>query len=145
MRRFACSLRLLAPACVVLVWGAHAPAQIPDAPDTTSAHYAAKGMAAQPFSVEVLDARRTVSNSLLVRLALTNLGTEPLRPEHDFSGNSNPADASTIASLYAVDPNGQKKYTVLRDCPGPSAVFAGRTRVEAGRTAHLVRSIAFPA
>lgn len=108
-----CSLLL---ACISFAGAATA--QIPDAPDTTSAHYSAKGMTDQPFTVEVLDARRTVSNSLLVRLAVTNRGTAAMRPEHDFSGNSNPADANTISSLYAVDPNGQTKYPVLRDVHG---------------------------
>ena len=116
MQRPSLGFRLLLLTCVSLV--GTAAAQIPDAPDTTSAHYSAKGMTDQPFTVEVLDARRTVSNSLLVRLAVTNHGTAPLRPEHDFSGNSNPLDANTISSLYAVDPNGQTKYAVLRDARG---------------------------
>ena len=83
-----------------------------------SVNYTAKGMTDQPFAVEVLEARRTLSNTLLVRLALTNRGTAPLRPEHDFSGNSNPADANRISALYVVDPNGRAKYAVLRDAQG---------------------------
>ena len=109
-------LRLLLPTLFFFVGTVSA--QIPDAPDTTTAHYSAKGMTDQPFTVEVLDARRTVSNTLLLRLALTNRGTAPLRPEHDFSGSSNLTEANTISSVYAVDPNGQTKYVVLRDVRG---------------------------
>ncbi len=112
-------LCLFASACVLLAAGAStAPAQIAGSTDTVGTTYTGKGMTDQPFTVEVIDARRTVSNSLLVRLALTNHGSGPIRPEHDFSGNSNPADANTISSIYAIDPNGQTKYTVLRDAAG---------------------------
>lgn len=111
-------IRLLAPLCLLFSWNTTAPAQIAAATDSSKAHYAAKGMTDQPFTVEVLDARRTVSNSLLVRLALTNHGTAPLRAGQDFSSYGNPADANKISALYAVDPNGQTKYPVLRDAHG---------------------------
>ena len=112
--------RLLLPLCLLTLLAARpdVSAQIAGSEDTTRTTYTAKGMTDQPFAVEIINARRTVSNSLLVRLTLTNLGTAPMRPEHDFSGNDNPADANTIASLYAVDPNGQAKYTVLRTADG---------------------------
>lgn len=108
----------LLPLCL-LVWPVlDATAQIAAPTDSSEAHYVSKGVTDQPFLLEVLDARRTVSNTLLVRLAITNQGNAPMRPAHDFSGNDNPTDADTIASLYAVDPNGQTKYTVLRDASG---------------------------
>ena len=110
---------LLVSACVLFAGGVPtAPAQIAGTTDAVGTTYTGKGMTDQPFTVEVIDVRRTVSNSMLVRLALTNNGSGPIRPEQDFSGNSNPADANTISSLYAVDPNGQTKYTVLRDASG---------------------------
>lgn len=112
--------RLSFPLCLFTLLAAcpRLPAQIAGPVDTVQTTYTAKGMTDQPFSVEIINARRTVSNSLLVRLTLTNLGTAPIRPVHDFSGNANPADADTIASLYAVDPNGQAKYPVLRTADG---------------------------
>ena len=119
MQPFPLRLCLFVSAGVFFAGGvATVPAQIAGTTDAVGTTYSGKGMTDQPFTVEVLDVRRTVSNSLLVRLALTNHGSASIRPEHDFSGNGNPADANTISSLYAVDPNGQTKYTVLRDAGG---------------------------
>ena len=80
--------------------------------------YRANGATDQPFTVEVLGARRTASNSLLVRLALTNNGAVPLLIKNEFSGTTNPTEAKKISAIYAVDPNGQKKYGVLSDAQG---------------------------
>ena len=118
MQRPLLPLYLLAPLCLFFFWGTAAPAQIAGTLDSTETRYVSKGMTDQPFIVEVLDARRTVSNSLLVRLALTNHGTAPLRAGAEFSGNDNPVDAGKISALYAVDPNGQTKYIVLRGTHG---------------------------
>ena len=119
MRSSPLPLCLCASACVFFAGGVSTiPAQIAGTTDAVGTTYIGKGMTNQPFTVEVINARRTVSNSLLVRLALTNNGTAPIRPEQDFSGDSNPVDANTISALYAVDPNGQTKYTVLRDAGG---------------------------
>ncbi len=109
------------PLClfVPLVWALTiippASAQIP-APVTTGVpDYRADGMTDQPFTVEIIGARRSVSNVLLVRLALTNRGTAPLHPHQDFAGDSNPTDDNRISALFALDPNGRKKYGVIRD------------------------------
>ena len=105
------SLCLLAP----LVWALTAAAQIP-APVTTGVpDYKANGMTDQPFTVEIVGARRSVNNILVVRVALTNRGTAPLQPHQDFAGDSNPADDNRISALFALDPNGRKKYAVIRD------------------------------
>ncbi len=111
-------LRLFVPIYLLSSLATTARAQIGGSVDTTETRYIARGMTDQPFTVEVLDARRTVSNSLLVRLALTNTGTAPIHSGQDFSGNGNPVDDNKISSLYAVDPNGQMKYVVLRDARG---------------------------
>ena len=77
--------------------------------------YASTGMTDQPFTIEIVGARRTVLNILLIKLSLTNNGTGPLDPHQDFSGEDNPADNNKISAMYAVDPNGRKKYAVVRD------------------------------
>lgn len=110
MKRYL-SLCLFAP----LVWSLTAAAQIP-APVTTGVpDYKADGRTDQPFTVEIIGARRSVNNVLVVRLALTNRGTAPLQPHQDFAGDSNPADDNRISALFALDPNGRKKYGVIRD------------------------------
>ncbi len=77
--------------------------------------YSTKGMTDQPFTVQIVGARRTVANVLLIKLSLTNDGSAPLAPRQDFAGDDNPADENKISALYAVDPNGRKKYAVIRD------------------------------
>ena len=109
------SICLLAPLVWALTATPPAAAQIP-APVTTGVpDYKADGMTDQPFTVEIIGARRSVNNVLVVRLALTNRGTAPLHPHQDFAGDSNPADDNRISALFAVDPNGRKKYGVIRD------------------------------
>lgn len=93
-------------------------AQIAGSEEPGDPVYRANGATDQPFTVEVLGARRTVSNTLLVRLALTNNGSNPLSIKHEFSGSSNPAEEKKISAIYAVDPNGLKKYGVLPDAQG---------------------------
>ena len=93
-------------------------AQIPDHVTTGVRYYRAKGMTDQPFVVEVVNAHRTVANTLLLRLALTNAGAAPMNVQYDFAGNTNPAELGRISALYALDPNGRKKYEVLRDAGG---------------------------
>ncbi len=111
------SIRFLAfAALAILAVDAHA--QIAGSEVPGDPVYRANGMTDQPFTVEVLGVRRTVSNSLLVRLALTNNGSSPLSIRHEFSGSSNPAEERKISAIYAVDPNGQKKYGVLPDAQG---------------------------
>ena len=92
-----------------------APAQISAPTDSTVRNYLANGVTDQPFTVQVVGCRRTVANVLLVKLVLTNLGTAPIQPQQDFAGNNNPTDDQRISALYAEDPNGRKKYTVLRN------------------------------
>ncbi len=109
------SLCLFAPLVWALTATPPAAAQIP-APATTGVpDYKADGMTDQPFTVEIIGARRSVNNVLLVRLALTNRGVAPLQPHQDFAGNSNPTDDNRISALFAVDSNGRKKYAVIRD------------------------------
>ena len=108
-------LCLLAPLAWAFSFLPPAAAQIPATDNTTFRSYKADGMTDQPFSVEVLAAHRTVNNVLLVRVALTNHGTAPLTPHQDFSGDTNPTDDNRISALFVVDPNGRKKYAVIRD------------------------------
>ena len=104
---------------VPLAWafGPNPPAvaQIPATDSTVVRSYAADGMTDQPFTVEILGARRSVNNVLLLRVGLTNRGAAPLQPHQDFAGDSNPADDNRISALFAIDPNGRKKYGVIRD------------------------------
>ena len=109
------SLCLFAPLVWALAPIVPAAAQIPAPTDTTVRSYTADGMTDQPFTIEVLGTRRTVNNVLYVRMALTNRGTSPLDPRQDFSGDTNPTDNDRISALFAVDPNGRKKYPVLRN------------------------------
>ena len=109
------SLCLFAPLVWALTPTPPAAAQIPATDSTIVRSYAADGMTDQPFTVEVLGARRTVNNILYVRLALTNRGTGPIQPHQDFAGDTNPTDNDRISALIVVDPNGQKKYPVLRN------------------------------
>ena len=109
------SLCLFAPLAWALVSTPPAAAQIPAPVTTGEPIYQADGMTDQPFTVQVAGARRTVNNVLVVRLTLTNRGAAPLQPHQDFSGDTNPVDDNRISALFVVDPNGRKKYAVLRD------------------------------
>ena len=111
-RRWSAALLILACSAVSLG------AQIPGRDTTGVRNYRAKGMTDQPFVLEVVNAHRSVSNTLQLRLAITNAGTAPMTIQYDFAGNTNPAEAGKISALYAVDPNGRKKYEVLRDAGG---------------------------
>lgn len=100
-------------AAMLLTSTAHA--QISAPTDTTVRSYLANGVTDQPFTIQVVGCRRTVANVLLIKLVLTNLGTNPIQPQQDFAGNNNPTDLNRISAFYAEDPNGRKKYTVLRN------------------------------
>ena len=111
----------LVPALLLLagpVWQSAGIAQIPSSPASGGANYKIDGMTDQPFSVEVLDTHRTVGNTLLVRMAITDRGTSPLRIQHEFADAETPSEAGKISGVYAVDPNGEIKYTVLRNAQG---------------------------
>ena len=95
-----------------------ASAQIPDSPSTVDSHYSAPGTAGQPFSVEVLDARRTVGNVLQVRMALTNRGSEPMQINTELADSSNASENGKISAVYVIDPNGRKRIPVLKDGSG---------------------------
>lgn len=93
-------------------------AQIPAAPSPTALVYRASGTTNEPFSVEVVDARRASGNTLVVRLNLRNDGSGPLNVRYDFAANTNPADARKVSGLYLIDPNGRTRLEVLRDAGG---------------------------
>ncbi len=114
---------LLLATCGLLALSAgFASAQIPAAPSPTGLVYRAHGAGNGPFSVEVIDARRGSGQTLVLRLALRNDGTVPLAPMLEFANPSaaarTPADARRITGLHLVDPNGQKRFEVLRDAAG---------------------------
>ena len=111
-------LRWSAGLLILALSVAGAPAQIPGHVDTGVRNYRSDGMTDQPFTLEVINAHRTVSNTMLLRLAITNQGTAPMAIQYDFAGNTNPAELGKISALYALDPNGRKKYEVLRDASG---------------------------
>ncbi len=93
-------------------------AQIPAAPSPTALIYRASGTTNEPFSVEVLDARRASGNTLVVRLNLRNDGSGPLNVRYDFAAGTTPADARKVSGLYLIDPNGRVRLDVLRDAGG---------------------------
>lgn len=119
-------------------------AQIPGSEVPGAATYRAEGTSGQPFSVEVLGVRRTLSNSLLVRVALTNNGASPLAVKYDFSGNTNPAEAGKISAIYIIDPSGQKKYGVLSDAQGQTLCSRLDTPLQPHERRELFAQMASP-
>ena len=107
--------RLLSSGLALLVLVSPAFGQIPSHTDTGVRSYAAHGTTEQPFTIQVVGSRRTIENILLVKLSLTNNGTGPLTPGTEFAGDNNPADNNKISAVYAVDPNGRRKFPVIRD------------------------------
>ncbi len=119
-------------------------AQIPAPVTTGEPNYHADGMTDQPFTLEVVDAHRTVSNTLLLRLAVTNRGTMPMTINYDFAGNSSPAELGRISALYAVDPNGRKKYEVLRATSGAALCSRIAPPLQPGERRVLYAQLAAP-
>ena len=115
MRLLSFSRCSLAPLLALLALAAPLAAQIPSHTDTGVRNYAAHGTTDQPFTIQVVGARRTIENILLLKLALTNNGTAPLQPGPEFAGDTNPTDNNKISAVYTVDPNGRRKYPVIRD------------------------------
>jgi hypothetical protein len=104
--------RLLASLCLAV---AAARAQIPAPATDAGPVYKADGVAGQPFTVEVIDAHRTVGDTLLVRLAITNRGSGPLAPQYEFASAGSPEETGKISGIYAIDPNGDAKFPILRN------------------------------
>ena len=136
--------RLAAPLILLTLSAGALRAQIPSPVTTGVPNYHADGSTDQPFMLEVIDARRTVSNSLLLRVALTNKGTAPMTIRYDFAGNSNPVELGKISSLYALDPNGRKKYDVLRAASGGSLCSRVDPPLRPGERRVLFAQIAAP-
>ncbi len=103
---------------MVLGLSAAAVAQIPTSPSTVDGRYINSGMTDQPFTIEVTDARRTVSNSLQVRMVLTNRGNAPMAVTNDFAAPTDAREAGKISAAYIVDPNGRTRLPVLQDAAG---------------------------
>lgn len=93
-------------------------AQIPESTSTVDSHYISSGKTDQPFTIEVTDARRTVSNSLQVRMVLTNRGTAPMQITNEFSDSTDAKENGKISAVYVIDPNGRRKLAVLRESTG---------------------------
>ncbi len=94
-------------------------AQIPAAPSPTDRVFRATGTAGQPFSVQVIDLRRGLGNTVALRLTLKNEGSAPLAPRAEFSSSpTNPGEQKRISGVYLVDPNGRRRFEVLRDAAG---------------------------
>ncbi len=99
-------------------------AQIPAAPSPTGLVYRAGGTLNEPFTVEVLDARRASGNTLVVRFTLRNDGSGPLNVGYDFAARTVPAEARKVSGLYLIDPNGRVRIDVLRDAGGAALCSA---------------------
>jgi hypothetical protein len=124
---------------------AAAHAQIPAAPTSGGEpHFRLNGMTDQPFAIEVLDAHRTVGNTLLVRMAFTNLGQAPLAVQYDFADAEKPAEAGKISGVYAIDPNGEIKYTVLRNAQGTAICSRLEPPVQPGERRSLFTQLGAP-
>jgi hypothetical protein len=119
-------------------------AQIPAAPTTGVPDFKINGTADQPFTMEVLDAHRTVTNTLLVRLAITNRGNAPLEVTYEFAAAQTPAEAKSISGIYAIDPNGEAKYTVLRNAKGTSICSRINPVLQSGERRNLFTQLAAP-
>lgn len=103
---------------VLLVPAVTSRGQIPAAPSPTGVVYRASGTTNEPFSVEVIDARRASGNTLVVRLNLRNDGSGPMNVGYDFAAKAAPAELHKVSGLYLVDPNGRVRLDVLRDAAG---------------------------
>jgi hypothetical protein len=120
-------------------------AQIPAAPTSGGEpHFMLNGMTDEPFAIEVLDAHRTVGNTLLVRLALTNRGQAPLTVQYDFAAAEKPAETGKISGVYAIDPNGEIKYTVLRNAQGTAICSRLETPLQPGERRSLFTQLGAP-
>ena len=119
-------------------------AQIPGHVDTGVRNYRSDGATDQPFALELINAHRTVSNTVLLRLAITNKGTAPMAVQYDFAGNSNPAEQGKISALYAFDPNGRKKFEVLRDAAGATLCSRIDPAINPGERRVLYAQLAAP-
>jgi hypothetical protein len=119
--------------------------QIPAAPTSGGEpHFTLNGMTDQPFTVEVLDAHRTVGNTLLVRLALTNRGQAPLMVQYDFADAEKPAEIGKTSGVYAIDPNGEIKYTVLRNSQGTAICSRLEPPLQPGERRNLFTQLGAP-
>lgn len=119
-------------------------AQIQGPVEAGERSYQMGGMTDQPFMIQVVGARRTVGNVLLIKLSLTNNGTGPIQPNQDFAGDDNPTDRNKISGLYAVDPNGRKKYTVLRDANNQPLCSTVAPPIKPGEQRMLYAQLAAP-
>ena len=138
------SHRLVASLSVVLALVSPVAAQIPSHTDTGVRNYAAHGTTEQPFTVQVVGARRTITNILLLKLSITNNGTAPLQPGTEFAGDANPADNNKISAVYAVDPNGRRKYPVIRDAGNVALCSTINPPVKPGERRMLYAQLSAP-
>lgn len=60
----------------------------------------------QPVAVQIIELKRVAGNMLMLRLALTNQGGNPINRVYGYA---------TVIDTYLVDPAGGKKYEVIRD------------------------------
>ena len=132
--------------CLLLAAGLTAPAvgQIAGPVNGGEKSYRASGQTDQPFTVEVVGCRRTTANVLLMKLAVTNRGAAPLTPRQDFSGDGNPTDDNKISAVYVVDPNGRRKYTVLRDAQNAPLCSVVQPPIAPGETRNVFAQFAAP-
>ncbi len=119
-------------------------AQIPASTSSGVPDFKSSGDAAQPFAIEVIDARRTISNTLLVRLGITNHGAAAMPASLDFALPGQAADGNTISGVYAVDPNGQGKFGVVRAPDGKPLCSVLNPPLQPGETRQIFTQLAAP-
>ncbi len=135
---------LTALVLALLTWHASLQAQIPAAPTSGEPNYKIDGMTDQPFSVEVLDAHRTVGNTLLVRLEIVNRGVAAMQVTSEFADAATPDEIGKISGVYAVDPNGQTKYLVLRSSKGTTICSQINPDLQPGERRNIFTQLASP-
>lgn len=132
-------------ALALLCLGCAAHAQIPAAVTSGGeTNYNSTGEASQPFTLELIDARRTVSNTLLVRLGITNNGAAALAPAFDFALPGQAVDNGTVSGVYAVDPNGQGKFGIVRGSDGKPLCSVIEPALQPGERRQIFAQLAAP-
>jgi len=81
-------------------------------------------------------AKREAGGFVTVSGTLKNTGTEPFTATSDWRGNESAVEQSgpSLSGATLVDPQGKKRYYILRDTEGRCLCTTGLTIISAGQT-----------